>query len=391
MKTFKAFLKILLVLSLSKQSYAESRDEYILKQAAKAAAQQAVSEGMHEYISAWLNAKILKSFPILKGNPGAKEPNIGGTLVSGVQLGLSLDNFINSENGDSKTLAGANVIASIVSFVNPAVGVIMNGILFAIGILMSAMAIDHQTKMQEILGETLQEYSILIKSKMVDANAEMARVEVPLTIAMTSSLESQAYTEYLNVKCKIGADFPDVELVSNCLAAAESVILLKRIFIAQLMEVINLELKYIPIKEALVALKYPYEKIQTEIAGYNEKLNDAEKKIQNYKSSLVHEYLVQRYTNQKDDLSFKSIEDENLFTCKSMIRRNLKDIIKLNYEQPEDKIDDKSILENKIFIQGESENFHTCLEMVSSSGSSGKKSVHTYLEQYKLLRNRRGL
>ncbi|MBK9039105.1 MAG: hypothetical protein IPL83_08085 [Bdellovibrionales bacterium] len=353
--------------------------------------QQAISEGMHGYISKWLNAKILESFPILKGNPDAKEPNIGGTLVSGILLGLSIDNFINSENGDSKTLAGANVIASIVSFVNPAVGVVMNGILFAIGILMSAMAIDHQTKMQEILGETLQEYSILIKSKMVYANAELSRIEVPLTIAITSSLKSQVYTDYLNVKCKISADFPDIELVSSCLEAAESVIFLKRVFVAQLMEVLNLELKYIPLKETLVALNYPYERIQTEIAGYNEKLNDAEKQIQNYKSSLVHEYLVQRYTNQKDDLSFKSIEDENLFTCKSMIRRNLKDIIKLNYEQPEDKIDDKSILENKIFIQGESENFHTCLEMVSSSGSSGKKSVHTYLEQYKLLRNRRGL
>lgn len=276
-------------------------------------------------------------------------------------------------------------------YVNPAVGVVMNGILFAIGILMSAMAIDHQTKMQEILGETLQEYSILIKSKMVYANAELSRIEVPLTIAITSTLRSRAYIDYLNVKCKISADFPDIELVSSCLEAAESVILLKRVFVAQLMEVLNLELKYIPLKETLVALNYPYERIQTEIAGYNEKLNDAEKQIQNYKSSLVHEYLVQRYTNQKDDLSFKSIEDENLFTCKSMIRRNLKDIIKLNYEQPEDRINDKSILENKIFIQGESENFHTCLEMVSSSGSSGKKSVHTYLEQYKLLRNRRGL
>lgn len=391
MKTFKACIKILLVLCLSKQSYAGDREEYIVKQVAKAAAQQAISEGMHGYISKWLNAKILESFPILKGNPGAKEPNIGGTLVSGILLGLSIDNFINSENGDSKTLAGANVIASIVSFVNPAVGVVMNGILFAIGILMSAMAIDHQTKMQEILGETLQEYSILIKSKMVYANAELSRIEVPLTIAITSTLRSRAYIDYLNVKCKISADFPDIELVSSCLEAAESVILLKRVFVAQLMEVLNLELKYIPLKETLVALNYPYERIQTEIAGYNEKLNDAEKQIQNYKSSLVHEYLVQRYTNQKDDLSFKSIEDENLFTCKSMIRRKLKDIIKLNYEQPEDKIDDKSILENKIFIQGESENFHTCLEMVSSSGSSGKKSVHTYLEQYKLLRNRRGL
>lgn len=391
MKTFKACIKILLVLCLSKQSYAGDREEYIVKQVAKAAVQQAISEGMHGYISKWLNAKILESFPILKGNPGAKEPNIGGTLVSGILLGLSIDNFINSENGDSKTLAGANVIASIVSFVNPAVGVVMNGILFAIGILMSAMAIDHQTKMQEILGETLQEYSILIKSKMVYANAELSRIEVPLTIAITSTLKSRAYIDYLNVKCKISADFPDIELVSSCLEAAESVIFLKRVFVAQLMEVLNLELKYIPLKETLVALNYPYERIQTEIAGYNEKLNDAEKQIQNYKSSLVHEYLVQRYTNQKDDLSFKSIEDENLFTCKSMIRRNLKDIIKLNYEQPEDKIDDKSILENKIFIQGESENFHTCLEMVSSSGSSGKKSVHTYLEQYKLLRNRRGL
>ena len=201
MKTFKACIKILLVLCLSKQSYAGDREEYIVKQVAKAAVQQAISEGMHGYISKWLNAKILESFPILKGNPGAKEPNIGGTLVSGILLGLSIDNFINSENGDSKTLAGANVIASIVSFVNPAVGVVMNGILFAIGILMSAMAIDHQTKMQEILGETLQEYSILIKSKMVYANAELSRIEVPLTIAITSSLKSQVYTDYLNVKC----------------------------------------------------------------------------------------------------------------------------------------------------------------------------------------------
>lgn len=130
MKTFKACIKILLVLCISNQSYAESREEYIVKQVfAKAAVQQAVSEGMHGHISEWINAKTLESIPRLKGNPGAKDPNIGGTLVSGILLGLSIDNFINSENGDSKTLAGANVIASIVSFVNPAVGVVMNGIL----------------------------------------------------------------------------------------------------------------------------------------------------------------------------------------------------------------------------------------------------------------------
>ncbi|MBK7845780.1 MAG: hypothetical protein IPJ71_19255 [Bdellovibrionales bacterium] len=391
MKTFKACIKIFLALCLSKQSYAENREEYIVKQVAKAAAQQAVSHEMHKYISQWINDQILKSIPRLRGKPGAKEPNIGGTVVSTIQIGLSIDNFIKSENGDFKTLAGANVIASIVTLVNPAIGVIMEGILFVVGVFMAAMAFDHQIKMSEILGEMLQEYSLLIKSKMIDAKAEMSRIEVPLTIAMISHLESQAYTDYLNVKCNISTDFPDIELVSTCLAAAESVISLKRIFVAQLMEVVNLDLKYIPIREALDALKYPYERIQTEIAGYNEKLKDAERRIQEYKSSMAHEYLVQTYKNQKGDLSFESTEYEHLFTCKSMIRRSLKDIIKFNYEQPEYKINDKGELENRILIQGESEDFHTCLEKVLSSGSSGEKLVQSYLDQYRLFRKRKEL
>lgn len=316
----KKYLIVFLVCILSgPNAFARNDLQVVVEDSAEIAARSYVDSIVSEYLENQI--EDLLSEEALAANPDA-----ASDLITFYNLTTGLSDYSKMQNGDAKTIKGANVIADSITLVNPAVGGAVKAVLFVVTIIAGSTQKSYQQKILELTNITIEEYTKLLEINQDLAKSEFERLSYLISFASIKLNELNHYDSLISKKCYLlENNNTDISQLDFCLVLANKRLSVKRQFIDLLSLTLNSPVNIIPINEILNALGYSADEIIKNFGYQLSQIQLAEKNLAEYGNRYIEQKIMALIDKNKSSLlmaRMDSFEKKCVKRVREVIREN---------------------------------------------------------------------
>ncbi|MEC9283473.1 MAG: hypothetical protein VX642_12220 [Bdellovibrionota bacterium] len=280
------FLSISLI--FSPNSFCKSNEQEIVEELAKAYAKGYVESATHNYVKNWTEDQLKEIFPDIP----LEELNVAMTFIN---MFNGLNDMNNIDDDDQKNLAGANVIADAIMLANPALGGIVKGVLFVVGMLLYAIDHSHMRKMLEYQVRIMKANNEEVAEVQKLILLEIETMTQVLSRASFSSLEAMKDKNFYNSNCRVLKSYEGAELIHKCTLAAKSYVYNLQMFLLEISALLEMQVDYVSLEAVMKALDQDLQKVKMEIVDQTRNLEDAREKIDSQLVELQEAYLERKW------------------------------------------------------------------------------------------------
>ena len=238
------FLSISLL--FSPHSFSKSNEQEIVEQLAKAYAKGYAESAAHKYVKTWTEDQLREIFPDIP----LEDLNVALTFIN---MFNGLNDMNNIDDDDQKNLAGANVIADAIMLANPALGGIVKGVLFVVGMLLYAIDHSHMKKMLEYQVRTMKANNEEVAEVQKLILLEIETMTQVLNRASFFSLEAMKDKNFYNSNCRVLKNYEGAELIHKCTLAAKSYVYNLQMFLLEITALLDMQVDYVSLEAVMKA------------------------------------------------------------------------------------------------------------------------------------------